>query len=295
MWLFWGKYLLCIILHYSVLLLWKILNFLGEKQLCKTWLRNGSGNAQKYFSAFIYLCTFPFPIPYPIQASDFYLFLSLLGCEPRVSQFPSPQGRKAMEPSPNLTKAAALGTSGGAAVLGGRLGWARCFRDTYLEFGTNPLGCHSFPASVVHRDCSLVPLKAPQKWFYSNELSGGITHILPQGPLKKRTKAIEVITGLFIPSFHFKIFPPSINHAGWANNPLSLLSSDVWHCTWQSPVLCAMGHQQMARGRQGRSRTRLPGQLSSWRSFLLFWMQRSACQLFLQVFSSLFCRAAEFL
>lgn len=123
-----------------------------------------------------------------------------------------------MEPSPNVTEAAALGTSGGAAVLGGRLGWARCFRDTYLEFGTNPLGCQ-FSSLCCSQGLSV--------WFLSRPLSGGITHILPQGPLKKRAKAIEAVIGLFIPSFLFKIFPPSINHAGWANNPLALLSSDM--------------------------------------------------------------------
>lgn len=123
----------------------------------------------------------------------------------------------------------------------------------------------------------LVSFKDPQKWFCSNyeaqrtnELSGGSIQS-PQGPLK-RAKAMEPITGLFILSFLFKIFPP------WANNSLALLGSDMWHCKSQSPALYAMGQRQMARGSQGRSRSRLPGQLSSCRN-LLCCVCRSACLL----------------
>lgn len=138
-----------------------------------------------------------------------------------------------VEPSPKLIKAAALGASGGAAVLGGRLTGQMLHRHLLGVWDNILQDATVFQTLLFTGTASLVSLKALQKWFCSNyqtqstiELSGGNIHVTPRGPLQKRAKAMGPITGLFIHSFLFEIFPPSTNHAGWANTPLALLTSD---------------------------------------------------------------------
>lgn len=65
-----------------------------------------------------------------------------------------------MDSSPNLPTAAALGTSGGAAVLAGRPDVSGTLT---LSLEQNLLGFHSFLASTVHRDCQSGFSQGPPK------------------------------------------------------------------------------------------------------------------------------------